>query len=148
MLDRWYEELEVGQSETYPGVTVTESHIVNFASFSGDWNALHMDAEFAAGGPFGQRIAHGFLTVVLMNGRVPMAPGRVSSFFGIDKLRFTGPVFIGDTVHLEMGVEAKHDRGPGGIVTFGQTILNQRAEQVVRGQIKVLMNRSPDVPAG
>src|SRR2546426_8644177 len=141
MLDRWYDELEVGQSETYPGVTVTEAHIVNFASFSGDWNALHMDDEFARSGPFGQRIAHGFLTIVLMNGRVPMAPGRVSAFYGIDKLRFTGPVFIGDTIHLDMTVEAKHDRGPGGIVTFGQVVRKQSGEAVVKGQIKVLMNK-------
>jgi len=140
MLDRWYDDLEVGQKETYPGVTVTEAHIVNFASFSGDWNALHMDSEFAAAGPFGQRIAHGFLTIVLMNGRVPMAPGRVAAFYGIDKLRFTGPVFIGDTVHLEMVVEAKHDRGPGGIVTFGQVVRKQTGEAVVKGQVKVLMN--------
>ena len=142
MLDRWYDELEVGESATYSGVTVTEAHIVNFASFSGDWNALHMDEEFARSGPFGQRIAHGFLTIVLMNGRVPMAPGRVAAFYGIDKLRFNAPVFIGDTIHIEMTVEAKHDRGPGGIVTFAQIVRKQSGENVVKAQIKVLMNRS------
>ncbi len=141
MLDRWYDELEVGESATFSGVTVTEAHIVNFASFSGDWNALHMDEEFAKEGPFGRRIAHGFLTIVLMNGRVPMAPGRVAAFYGIDKLRFQSPVFIGDTIHLEMTVEAKHDRGPGGIVTFGQIVRKQTGENVVKAQIKVLMNR-------
>lgn len=141
MLDRWYDELSVGDSAVYPGVTVTEVHIVNFASFSGDWNALHMDDEFARSGPFGQRIAHGFLTVVLMNGRVPMAPGRVSALYGFDRFRFTAPVFIGDTVSLEMNVEAKHDRGPGGIVTFGQIMRKQTGETVVKGQIKVAMNR-------
>ena len=143
MLDRWYDEIEVGQSASYPGVTVTEAHVVNFASFSGDWNSLHMDAEFAKDGPYGQRIAHGFLTIVLMNGRVPMAPGRVAGFFGIDRLRFSAPVYLGDTVHMEMTVEAKHDRGPGGIVTFGQVIRNQAGKPVVKGQIKVVMNRAP-----
>ena len=144
MLDRWYDELEVGDSVAYGGVTVTEAHIVNFASLSGDWNALHMDAEYAATGPFGQRIAHGFLTLVLMNGRVPMAPGRSAAFFGIDKLRFAAPVYIGDTVHLEMSVAAKHDRGPGGIVTFDQVVRNQHGKTVIKGQIKVLMNRRPE----
>jgi 3-hydroxybutyryl-CoA dehydratase len=143
MLDRWYEELEVGQDESYSGVTLTETHIVNFASLSGDWNALHMDEEYAKSGPFGRRIAHGFLTVVLMNGRVPMAPGRVAAFYGIDRLRFTGPVYIGDTLHLEMTVTAKHDRGPGGIVTFEQIIKNQHDDVVVKGQIKVLINQRP-----
>ncbi len=143
MLDRWYDELEVGESATYSGVTVTEAHIVNFASFSGDWNALHMDDEFAKAGPFGRRIAHGFLTVVLMNGRVPMAPGRVAAFFGIDKLRFPKPVFLGDTIHLEMKVTAKHDRGPGGIVTFEQVVRNQAGDAVLRGEIKIVMNSSP-----
>jgi acyl dehydratase len=103
-----------------------------------------MDEEFARAGPFGRRIAHGFLTIVLMNGRVPMAPGRVAAFYGIDKLRFTVPVFIGDTVHIEMAVEAKHDRGAGGIVTFGQVVRKHDGEVVVKGQIKVLMNRAPE----
>jgi acyl dehydratase len=144
MLNRWYDELTVGDREVFGGVTVTEAHVVNFASFSGDWNALHMDAEYATSGPFGQRIAHGFLTVVLMNGKVPAEPGRVAAFFGIDKLRFPRPVFIGDTVHLEMEVAAKNDRGPGGIVTFSQDVKNQRGENVVKGSILVFMNRRPD----
>jgi acyl dehydratase len=143
MLDRWYDELEVGLEEKYAGVTVTEAHIVNFASFSGDWNSLHMDKEFADAGPFGQRIAHGFLSVTLMNGRVPMAPGRVAAFYGIDKLRFTAPVFIGDTLSVEMRVEAKHDRGDGGIVTFDQVIRKQTGKPVVKAQIKVVMNNRP-----
>ena len=142
MLDRWYDELAVGDAAVYAGVTMTEAHIVNFASLSGDWNALHMDAEYAAAGPFGQRIAHGLLSIVLMNGRVPMAPGRVAAFYGIDKLRLSKPVFIGDTIHLEMAVVAKHDRGPGGVVTFSQVVKNQRGETVLKGQILVVMNLS------
>ena len=39
-----------------------------------------------------------------------------------------------------LAVEAKHDRGPGGIVTFGQVVRKQTGEAVVKGQIKVLMN--------
>lgn len=152
MLDRWYEDLEVGQSQSFPGITMTEAHIVNFASLSGDWNALHLDEEYAKTGPFGRRIAHGFLTVVLMNGRIPMAPGRVAAFYGFDKLRFAGPVFVGDTIHCEMTVEAKHDRGPGGVVTFAQVVRNQRGEAVVKAQVKVIMNRRPseggEGPAG
>ena len=143
MLDRWYDELEVGQTQAFGGVTVTEAHIVNFASLSGDWNALHMDEEFAAAGPFGRRIAHGLLTVVLMNGRVPMAPGRVAAFMGIDKLRFAEPVYIGDTIHLEMAVEAKHDRGPGGIVTFSQVVKKHTGATAARSTMKVVMVRSP-----
>ena len=102
-----------------------------------------MDEEHAREGPYGQRIAHGLLSLVLMNGRVPMAPGRVVALFGMDRVRFLRPVYFGDTIHAEMEVTAKHDRGPGGVVTFSQVVRNQRSEPVVKGEIKVMMSRRP-----
>src|SRR5438552_3812662 len=110
MLDRWYDELAIGDEATFGGVTVTEAHVVNFASFSGDWNALHMDEEFARAGPFGQRIAHGFLTVGLMNGRVTMAPCRARTVAPACAFR---PTCCGRGAHRRRRTHSSPKRGIG-----------------------------------
>ncbi len=81
--------------------TITEADIVMFASLSGDWNPIHTDAEFAKKTIFGQRIAHGLLTLSVVAGllvRLGLTERTIVAFYGIDKLRFTKPVFIGDTI--------------------------------------------------
>lgn len=50
--------------------TITEADIVLFAGVSGDNNAVHVNEEFAAGTPFGGRIAHGFLTASVISAAV------------------------------------------------------------------------------
>jgi acyl dehydratase len=49
LLSSSYEQLSVGLSFTTRGRTITEADIVNFAGFSGDWNQLHVDAEWRPG---------------------------------------------------------------------------------------------------
>ena len=56
----YFDDLEVGQEWTSGGRTVTEADIVNFAGFSGDFNPIHIDHEFAKTTPFRRPIAHGF----------------------------------------------------------------------------------------
>ncbi len=50
--------------------TITEANIVLFAGVSADNNAVHVNEEFAAGTPFGGRIAHGFLTASVISAAV------------------------------------------------------------------------------
>mgnify|MGYP002147444582 CR=1 FL=1 len=59
------EDLRVGMTATF-SKTITEADIVLFAGVSGDNNAVHVNEEFAAGTPFGGRIAHGFLTASVL----------------------------------------------------------------------------------
>lgn len=148
MLDKYYDELEVGATWRSRGRTITEADIVMFAALSGDWYSLHTDKEWAAGTRFGQRIAHGLLVLSVCSGFWNISPGAVVAFYGIDRLRFTAPTFIGDTIHVEMEVQAKEDRGPDqGLVTFRMEAKNQRGETVLVSTIKMLMGRKPAVPA-
>ena len=123
--------------------TVTEADIVNFAGLSGDFVELHMSESFAAKGPFGKRIAHGALVFSISTGlsvQLDQITDTVIAFYGVDKLRFTRPVFIGDTVHLTKKVISKEQKGPGrGVVTFETTVLNQNNEPVIIYYDKVLM---------
>jgi len=89
----YYEEFEVGQSVTSAGRTVTESDVVAFAALSGDWNAIHTDAEYAAAHVFGQRVAHGLLGLSIAEAG-PLFKVRTD----LSRYRFGEPVWFYVTV--------------------------------------------------
>lgn len=141
----YYEDLHLGQEFITKARTVTEADIVNFAALSWDTNALHTDAEFAKKTPFGERIAHGMLGVVIHSGLSQMLgimEGTLIAFMGMT-WTFLLPIKIGDTVHVvqrvkEMRETSKPDRG---LVTFEKELVNQREEIVQRGTTTVLLRR-------
>ncbi|MGB4712851.1 MAG: MaoC/PaaZ C-terminal domain-containing protein, partial [Pontimonas sp.] len=57
----YFDDYEVGSLVKSHGRTMTEADIVLHAGQTGDFYPHHMDAEFCATQPFGQRIAHGTL---------------------------------------------------------------------------------------
>lgn len=127
----------VGEKVVSPGRTITEADIVMFAGISGDWTELHTNAEYMKNSPFGQRIAHGMLTLSVASGlalRATQTPKlEVLAFLGMDNVRFTAPVFIGDTIRVESEVvEARPSKSrPGaGILKFRNVVKNQRDEVV------------------
>jgi len=64
----------------------------------------------------------------------------VVAFYGVDKLRFTRPVFIGDTIHVVKKVIDREPKAAGrGVVTFETTVLNQNGEAVLVYSDKVLV---------
>jgi len=64
----------------------------------------------------------------------------VVAFYGVDRLRFTRPVFIGDTIHVLKKVISKELKEPGrGLVTFETSVLNQNDELVLIYSDKVLL---------
>ncbi|MCC7311602.1 MAG: MaoC family dehydratase [Sulfuritalea sp.] len=97
------EDMKVGMSaETTK--TITDADIVLFAGVSTDFNAVHMDEEYARTTPFGGRIAHGMLSASLLSavlGNQLPGPGVV---YLSQSLRFRAPVRIGDTVHARVTV--------------------------------------------
>ncbi len=136
----YFEEFEVGMEFETPGRTVTEADIVNFAAFTGDWNPLHTDAEYAKKSIFSQRIAHGTLTFAIMTGlltRLGFIEKTVIAFYGIDKLRFTNPVFIGDTIKTIAKVAEKEDKGQFGIITIDAKVVKQTGDVVLKSYLKI-----------
>ena len=123
--------------------TITEADIVNFAGLSGDFVELHMSEAFAAKGPFGKRIAHGALIFSISTGlsvQLDQITDTVIAFYGVDKLRFTHPVFIGDTIHIAKKVVSKQEKSADrGVVTFETTVLNQHGQTVIVYYDKVLL---------
>jgi 3-hydroxybutyryl-CoA dehydratase len=137
---QYFEDFKEGEVFVSRGRTITEADIVNFAMFSGDWYPLHIDKEWAANTPFGERIAHGMLVLSAASGLMPLTEMAIVAFYGMDKVRFVGPTKIGDTIHVEAEVVERKEKGElGGVVTIQQKIKNQRDEELVLATIKIFV---------
>jgi acyl dehydratase len=134
-----FEDFQVGDRLVTRARTVTEADIVNFAALSGDWYPLHVDVEYAATSSFGQRIAHGMLVLSIASGLMPLTDWALVAFYGMDHVRFLRPTFIGDTIHVEAEVTSCQRKEKGGVVNFKQIVKNQRGEEVVVADFKVLV---------
>src|SRR5205085_4745708 len=126
-LSLYFEDSTVGVEHVTRGRTITESDIMNFAGLSGDFIELHTNEQYARQSPFGRRIAHGMLTLSISTGlmvQMNLITDTVVAFYGIDKLRFVKPVFIGDTIHVRKCViETISKGGEIGVVTFDTSVL-------------------------
>ncbi|MEJ2227572.1 MAG: MaoC family dehydratase, partial [Alphaproteobacteria bacterium] len=98
-------ELYVGYTDSVSRV-ITAEDVAAFAKLSGDYNALHMDDEFAARTEFEQRVVHGFLHASLLSTLVGMKiPGRGALYLS-QSIDFTKAVFIGDTVEARGTIDS------------------------------------------
>ena len=144
-MGKYFEDFEAGEESITAGRTVTETDIVNFAGITGDWNEIHTNKELAERGPFKQRIAHGALVFSIATGlsvRLGQTADTVIAFYGLDRLRFVKPTFIGDTIHVKQRIESKSERDEhSGIVTILNEVINHREEVVVSYTAKVLLKR-------
>lgn len=145
-----YEDLNVGDVFDSPTRTVTEADVVNFACLSADHNRLHVDAEYAKGTAYGQRIAHGLLVLAVMSGlvtRMQLNQHLEPSLMGLLDIqcRFPKPTFIGDTLRVRVEVASKNEtsRPDRGVVAFRRQVVNQRGDVVVEGVWKLLVRRRP-----
>ncbi len=93
-----FDDLRVGLSASF-AKTITETDIVLFAAVSGDNNALHVNAEYAATTMFKSRIAHGMLSASVISAAIANKLPDPGSIYLSQSLRFVAPVRAGDTVH-------------------------------------------------
>ena len=145
---RYFEEFTVGDQIVTTARTVTEADIVAFAGLSGDFNQIHVDAEFARDTPFGARVAHGLLGLSIASGlavQTGFMEQTVLAFRQVDEWKFSAPIFIGDTIHVKLEVvEAKAiPRLGGGSLGLTMEVKNQKGETVQRGKWTVLIRGKP-----
>ena len=107
---------QVGTSEW---VLVDQEMINKFADATGDHQFIHVDAERAKLTPFGQTIAHGFLTLSLMpilsaKADLPRLDNiKMGVNYGSDKLRFLAPVKSGKRVRAHFKLVSVEEKRPG-----------------------------------
>ncbi|WP_437223716.1 MaoC family dehydratase [Planctomicrobium sp. SH661] len=146
MQPRYYEDLEAGAVRETPGRTITETDIVVHAGHTGDFYPHHMDAEFAARTPFGQRIAHGTMTFAIAIGMKASSVNPVSFTYGFERLRFPKPVFIGDTIRVRVTLAEKAPdpkRPQYGRCIEHVEVFNQRDEVVLACDHVALVEKRP-----
>ena len=143
-----FDELQVGDTHVTHRRTVTETDIVNFACLSGDHFYAHMDEIAAKESLFGRRVAHGYFVLAAAAGLfVDPAPGPVLANYGMEGLRFTKPVYAGDTIQVTLTVKQKTlketpaDGVPQGVVAWDVGVRNQDAELVATYTILTLVRR-------
>jgi acyl dehydratase len=147
-MERYYEGMQVGDEYESPARTITETDIVNFCAFSGDWNAVHSDEEYCKQTPYKTRIAHGLLGLALTEGlkfRIPefVTVRYIASLYW--NYKFTGPILIGDTIRIRVKIQSKREtkKPDRGIVVEYVTMLNQRDEAVGEGEHGLMIWRKP-----
>ncbi len=143
---RYFEDYVVGEERTTGSRTITEADIVFHAGHTGDFFPHHMDAEFARGTPFGQRIAHGTMTFAIGIGLTATEINPAAFTYGYDRLRFPRPVFIGDTISVKVTVARKQDdpkRDGYGRVVEAVVVTNQRGETVMAAEHVLMVEKAP-----
>ena len=144
----YFDDLEVGNEWTSGGRTLTEADIVNYAGFSGDFNPIHIDHEYAKSTPFRRPIAHGFAIFCIASGLGISAPAvRTMAMLRVTMWNFTLPVFAGDTIRNVSRVKEKVVRGRGrrGEVTWYRAVINQDGKVVQDGEVVTLVECRPPV---
>lgn len=137
MRQRSFEEIQIGEKMTF-SKTITEADIFAFAGITGDFNPLHVDAEFAKGTIFKQRVAHGMLTAGLINNTLT-AIGGLGTIHLSQAVKFMAPVFIGDTVTVHSEVAGKDPAKNR--FTIKSTITNQGGKVVIEGEALLMLPR-------
>jgi 3-hydroxybutyryl-CoA dehydratase len=143
---RYFDDFAAGDTFTTAARTVTEGAVDQFAGLSGDFNPLHTDEESARQSPMKGRIAHGMLVLAIATGQVNqlgLFEGTTLALLGMDRIRWTVPVRLGDTLHTELTVKetresSKPDRG---VLVLDVAVQNQRGETVCQAEWTTLMAR-------
>ena len=144
----YFEDFSIGQNVVTEKRTITENDIMSFAALSGDDNRIHTDPEFSKTTMFGKQVAHGLLGLAVASGlawKTGILDGTVIAFREVNEWKFIKPVFIDDTIYVEMEVrETKAlPRIGGGSVTITLEVKKEDGEVCHRGLWTVLMMSKP-----
>jgi acyl dehydratase len=142
----YFEEFSVGQKVVTEKRTITENDIMSFAELSGDNNRIHTDPEFSKTTMFGKQVAHGCWGCPSSGCMADRhLDGTVMAFREVNEWKFVKPVFIGDTIYVDLEVKETKalPRIGGGSVTITLEVKNQNEEVCHRGQWTVLMMSKP-----
>lgn len=116
-------------------LTIEQDRIDAFGQVTGDLQWIHVDPERAKDGPFGATIAHGYLTLSLVNMFLPQmidVRGFTAGVnVGIDKLRFLNPVVVGSRI-----------RGTGEIISV-EEVKGGAIQSVVRVTVEIEGKEKP-----
>jgi acyl dehydratase len=150
MAGLYFEDFEIGQQFHHEfSRTVTEMDNTMFSLLTMNPQPLHLDAHFAEGTEFGQRLFNSLYTLAIMIGMsvYDTTFGTTIANLGMTDVAFPKPVFHGDTLKAHTTVISKRpskSRPGQGIVEFEHTATNQRGEVVALCRRTALMRCKPE----
>lgn len=147
VVERWFEDIEVGETRTAGPITVTAEEIVRFAE---RYDPLPMHTSDAGGRatPHAGMISSGVLTIALKQ-RLIMSIERNAAIIGaakIDDLNFIRPVRAGDELSMRqecIGKRVSVSRGDRGLISWQFVMTNQKGEKVFSSIDMVMLRRRP-----
>ena len=140
MIKNVFKELALGQKQVSRGRTITETDVVHFCMLTGNWIELHSNTEFAKETKWKQRIVQGSLVFSIGNGMFEHDSELIEAFYGVDKLRFLKPTFIGDTITSTAEIINLREKGDDhGVATVRLIVGNQRGEAVLSCEFSLLV---------
>ncbi|WP_026491175.1 MaoC/PaaZ C-terminal domain-containing protein [Butyrivibrio sp. XPD2002] len=142
MREYTYEELEIGQNESFTKEITAEMENA-FRSITGDENPLHKDDGFAgeiSGGKYSSHVTFGMLTASLYSTLAGMyLPGKYSLIHSFDRIDFRKPVFVGDVLTVSGTIHEKQD--DLSLIIIDALIKNQNGKVVSKAAMKVIVQR-------
>ncbi len=148
---KYWDEIRIGETYFTPRRTITEADIVNFAAISGDHFYAHTDEIAARESIFEKRVAHGYFVLSAAAGLfVDPAPGPVLANYGLEDLRFTKPVYPGDTISAALtckkktAKEKRENEPAQGIIEWYVEVKNQNDEIAAVYTILTLVKRKEE----
>ena len=141
---RYFEDFEIGDVyEHRPGRTITETDNTWFTLLTMNQHPLHFDKEYGAKKEFGKVLVNSCLTISLVTGMsVSDISQKTIANLGWDKVRLSGPVFVGDTLYAESQVLSKREsnsRPNQGIVSVETKGIKQDESVVISFERSMLI---------
>ena len=141
---RYFEDFEIGDVyEHRPGRTITETDNTWFTLLTMNQHPLHFDKEYGAKTEFGKVLVNSCLTISLVTGMsVSDISQKTIANLGWDKVRLSGPVFVGDTLYAESQVLSKREsnsRPNQGIVSVETKGIKQDGSVVISFERSMLI---------
>ena len=118
--------------------TVTNEDIQEFAKVSGDFNPIHIDAEYAQKSIFKKQIAHGILSAAYISAIIGTEFPGIGTIYLEQNLKFLKPIYLGDTIELSVIIKDIRDKGRALLQT---NVKNSNGELVVEGEALVKLPR-------
>lgn len=150
MAGLYYDQFEIGMTFQHPiRRTITETDNVWFTAITHNPALLHLDEEYCRNETeYGQRIVNSGFTLALMVGISvgDTTLGTTVANLGWDEVRFTKPLFHGDTIRVEteiVDMRESKSRSDRGIVTFLHRAYNQHGDLVAHCKRAGMMLKSP-----
>lgn len=130
-----YDDIKIGDTAAL-SKTISEHDVYAFAGLTGDFNPVHVNAEFAKESMFKERIAHGMISAGLISAVLGTELPGIDTIYMNQEVSFLAPVMYNDTLTVTVECIEKDDAKHR--IVFKTTVVNQHGKVVTDGKARVM----------